>query len=149
MLSTGDHAPDLSWTAADGAEASLSKAGPAHTVLFFFPRAFSPGCTRETRQFHDRAGAFEALGAQVVGVSRDPAATLEAFSQSLCLSFPLVNDQSGKICQAYGVLWPLLGVPRRVTFIIAPGQRIAHVLRHEIHIAQHVDGALRYLDTAR
>ena len=73
MLDVGDKAPDFSAPASDGTRLSLSELRGKVVVLYFFPAAFTPGCTAETNRFRDNYGEIQALGAEVIGISTDGA----------------------------------------------------------------------------
>jgi len=94
------------------------------TVLFFFPRAFTPGCRVETAAFRDSHAELRQLGAFVVGVSTDDAPTQCRFADFMRAPFPLIADPRGEITRAYDVRWPLLNIAKRVTFVIGPSQII-------------------------
>ena len=115
MLSVGDVAPDFSAEGSDGRKSSLSELRGSVVVLYFFPRAFTPICTRETARFRDHHAEFSALGARIVGVSPDPVATQCEFGSRQGVQFPLLADPERRIASSYGVLWPLLPRVRRVT----------------------------------
>lgn len=124
-LKTGDNAPDFTAPAAlNGQEFTfrLSEAlaqGPV--VLYFYPAAFTPGCTAEAHAFADATDQYNALGAKVVGVSRDDIEKLKKFSVSACKGkFAVVADTDGKITAAYDSAMALLGMADRITYVITP-----------------------------
>lgn len=145
MLSVGDVAPDFSAEASDGRRLSLSELRGSVVVLYFFPRAFTPICTRETARFRDQHADFSALGARIVGVSPDPLETQCEFGSRQGVQFPLLADPDRRIATAYGVLWPLLPRVRRVTFVISEAGRVELVASNELQVSKHVDAVLAHL----
>jgi len=80
-------------------------------VLFFFPKAFTTGCTLETRQFRDHHDELSGLGAEVIGISADSAHRQCQFAEKERVGFPMIGDESTAICRSYDVLcrcsaWP-------------------------------------------
>jgi thioredoxin-dependent peroxiredoxin len=145
MLDVGHAAPDFSGTDCQGRDFSLSAMRGRRVVLFFFPKAFTIGCTEETRHFRDNHEHIRELGAELVGVSVDTVKTQCAFAEQENIHFPLLGDEARTISKAYDVLWPVLNVDRRVTYIIDPSGHIETVIRHEVRVYRHLDDVLRYL----
>ncbi|HEX8701711.1 MAG TPA: peroxiredoxin [Myxococcaceae bacterium] len=145
MIQVGDRAPDFTATDCQGRSVSLSSLRGRRVVLFFFPKAFTPGCTIETRAFRDNHGEIQSLGAELVGVSVDSVRTQCAFATKEDIHFALLGDEDRRISSRYEVLWPVLNVDRRVTFIIDPAGVVESVIRHEIRVYRHLDDVLRYL----
>ncbi|WP_224247797.1 peroxiredoxin [Hyalangium gracile] len=145
MIQVGDPAPEFTATDCQGHPFSLAALRGRRVVLFFFPRAFTIGCTIEIRAFRDNQARIEALGAQLVGVSVDSVSTQCAFAQQENIHFSLLGDEQRSISTAYDVLWPVLKVDRRVTFIIDPAGRVESIIRHEVRVYRHLDDVLKYL----
>lgn len=101
-LQAGDAAPAFSGTNQDGAITSLDDFSGSKLVLYFYPRAFTPGCTTEACDFRDRHEAFEARGYSIVGVSPDDPDKLADFRSEHGLPFDLVSDPDHEIARAYG-----------------------------------------------
>ena len=142
-----DLAPEFSLVDQDGETRTLSGLladGPV--VLFFYPAALSPGCTRESCHFRDLAAEFAALGATVVGISMDEVAKQGDFARRHHLGYPLVSDPDGRVAELYGVKRSLgfLRV-KRTTFVIAPDRRILAVVASEVSMSAHADRALETL----
>lgn len=146
MLRVGDIAPDFSSTDCRGRPFRLSDLRGRRVVLFFFPRAFTPGCTLENRAFRDNQERLRALGAELVGVSVDDVTRQCEFAEREGLHFPLLGDPSRELGRAYGVLWPVLKVDRRVTFILDAGGRVESVIHHEVRVYRHLDDVLAHLE---
>lgn len=147
MLKPGDTAPDIDALANDGSRFRLAdQSTKLCTVIYFFPKAFTPGCTKETKRFRDNYAELAIAGAAIVGVSTDDHDTQCRFAESTRAPFPLIGDDDKRISRAYGVLWPLIGVTRRVTFIVNALRTIEAVFQHEAQIVKHRDDVLMYVD---
>lgn len=149
MIAEGERAPDFEARTTDGRTLRLSRMRGCPVIVYFFPRAFTPGCTKEASQFRDAYPAIQELGAEVIGISVDDSRTQCDFASTLKLGFPLVADGDRAISRAWGVLWPLVGRSRRVTFVVDEEGVVRGVLRHEIRIERHRDGVLDVLRTLR
>ncbi|QRK04522.1 peroxiredoxin [Archangium violaceum] len=145
MLEVGQAAPDFTGTDCQGRPFSLSALRGRRVVLFFFPKAFTIACTEETRHFRDNHERIQSLGAELVGVSVDTVKTQCEFAEQEDIHFSLLGDEARTISKAYDVLWPVLRVDRRVTYIIGPEGVIESVIRHEVRVYKHLDDVLRYL----
>jgi thioredoxin-dependent peroxiredoxin len=145
MVEVGNPAPEFSATDCQGRPLKLSDFRGRKVVLFFFPKAFSSGCTAEVRHFRDNHEKIRALGAELLGVSVDKSDKQCEFAAKESLAFPLVGDESKEISKAYGVLWPLVRVDRRVTFIVGVGGVVESVIKHETKVYRHLDDVLAHL----
>lgn len=147
MLSAGDTAPEIDALTNDGGRFTLSaQTSKLCTVVYFFPKAFTPGCAKETKRFRDNYAEITLAGAALVGISTDDHDTQCRFAESLRAPFPMIGDSDKAISSAYGVLWPLIGRPKRVTFIVNPLRTIEAVFQHEVQIEKHRDDVLRHVD---
>ena len=125
---------------------SLLADGPI--VLFFYPAAMSPGCTKEACHFRDLAGEFAAVGSSVVGISTDPVAKQAKFSDTQRFNYPLLSDADGKVATQFGVKRGLLGrlMPvKRTTFVIDTDRTVLDVISSEFSMDMHADKALEVL----
>ena len=152
-LKVGDRAPDFSAQATQGGQvapfslAESLKKGPV--VLYFYPAAFTPGCTREAHAFADAADQFAGLGAVVLGVSHDDLAKLKEFSVSECRGkFAVAADPDQSIMKAYDSILPAHPErANRTSYVIVPdanGGRIIHVFT-DLKPDEHVGKALAAL----
>ena len=131
-LPDGATAPDFTAEASLGgntytfALADALKKGPV--VLYFYPAAFTPGCTTEAHDFAKAMPRFKALGATVIGVSHDPIAKLQRFSVSECRKqFPVASDADGRIMKEYdAVLAQHPAYANRTSYVIAPGGKVLY-----------------------
>jgi peroxiredoxin len=129
-LKPGDAAPDFATRASLGGKefdyslAAALKKGPV--VLYFYPAAFTAGCTQEAHEFAEAIDKYAALGASVIGVSSDDIATLSKFSTSECRSkFPVAADGDKKIMNAYDATLAF-GYANRTSYVIAPDGHIIY-----------------------
>jgi peroxiredoxin Q/BCP len=144
-----DLAPDFSLLDQEGNERTLSTLLVNGTVvLFFYPAALSPGCTKESCHFRDLADEFAQLDAQLVGVSMDPPERQAQFALKHGLNYPLLADVEGVVARLYGVKRSLgfLKV-KRATFVIDRDRRICDVITSEVSMNAHADRALAALRT--
>ena len=100
-ISEGEMAPDFSMPATGGRTVSLAAQRGRPFVLYFYPKADTPGCTKEACAFQEALPQFGTAGVEVIGVSRDAVSALERFAAKYQLSFPLASDDSG-VAEAYG-----------------------------------------------
>ena len=149
MLKEGDKAPDIRVHTDSGEEFRLSGLKGKRVVLYFYPRADTPGCTLEACEFLDDIKAFGKKGVAVVGVSPDKPAAQAKFKQKYDLPFTLLADEEKAAAQAYGV-WKennmygkkVMGIAR-TTFVIGPDGKIEKIyanVKAKGHAAQVLAG---------
>lgn len=148
-MKTGDRVPEFELPDQTGTVRSLSGLladGPV--VLFFYPAAMTPGCTKEACHFRDLAQEFADLGASRVGISTDAVAKQAKFSDSQRFDYPLLSDADGKVAEMFGVRRGLLGAfmpVKRTTFVIDTDRTVLDVISSEINMDTHADKALEVL----
>ena len=128
-LKVGDQAPDFTLADQEGQPVTLSKAlkeGPV--ILAFFPKAFTPGCTKQNSNFRDKYVEVEQKGAQVFGISTDTEATQRKFKAEYKLPYALLSDPDGKVARQYSGTMPLLGAANRANFVIGQDGKIAKIV---------------------
>lgn len=145
-MQQGDKVPDFRATDQKGVEVGfhdLLSAGPA--VVFFYPKAFTSGCTKESCHFRDLAGEFSALGAQRIGVSADSVDTQARFDDEHSLGYPLLSDKDKTIARIFGVkrMGPLFS--KRATFVVDSDATVLKVITSEMNMDVHADEALEAL----
>ncbi|WP_308468184.1 thioredoxin-dependent thiol peroxidase [Rathayibacter soli] len=101
-LSAGDAAPDFTLTDQEGASVSLHDFLGTNVIVYFYPAAMTPGCTKEACDFRDNLNSLKAAGYQVLGISKDAPAKLKLFQTQEQLNFPLLSDTDLAVHQAYG-----------------------------------------------
>ena len=149
MLRVGDQVEDFEAVDQHGRSQRLSDmlgAGPV--VVYFYPRAMTSGCTIESRHFNDLVDDFQAVGAQIVGVSSDSVDRQRRFREACALDFSLLSDRVGGIARRFGA--NRLGrLPfKRVTFVIGGDGVVLRVIRSETNMHVHADEALHVLRDA-
>jgi thioredoxin-dependent peroxiredoxin len=151
-LAPGAKAPEIKTQAALAGKIvdfTLSKSlakGPV--VLYFYPAAFTHGCTLEARAFAEQIGAFQQAGASVVGISIDKIETLQRFSVQECSNkFPVAVATSA-IAKAYDSVLPLFGKSNRTSYVIAPGGQILYA-HSEMDYRNHVTNTLKAVQNWR
>lgn len=102
MLDVGDALPDVALKDAEGADFMLARYRGKPLVVYFYPKADTPGCTNEAKDFTELAPDFAALGMAVVGISKDKPAKLKKFADKYGLSVILASDEPGDACEAFG-----------------------------------------------
>jgi peroxiredoxin Q/BCP len=143
----GDQVPDFELPDQDGKPRSLGQLlEQGRVVLFFYPAALSPGCTKESCHFRDLASEFAELGAQRVGISRDGVDKQRAFADKHAFDYPLLSDEDGEVAALFGVKRsvPLLAT-KRATFVIDTDRRVLAVVTSEVNMSKHADAALEAL----
>lgn len=123
-LAVGDPAPLVSAMDQDGKAVSFADVyGKGITLVYFYPKAATPGCTKEACSLRDSYAGLTAKGLQVLGVSRDNPAAQKKFRDDQKLPFALIADTDGKVAEAFHVpMIPVVGVPMRQSFIIKDGK---------------------------
>ena len=148
-MNVGDQAPDINVQTDSGEDFRLSAMKGKRVVLYFYPRADTPGCTVEACEFRDQIKAFGKQGAAVIGVSPDKPAAQAKFKQKYDLPFTLLADQDRAAAEAYGVYKEknmygkkVMGI-ERTTFVIGPDgkiEKIYHKVKAKGHAAQVLEG---------
>ncbi|MCC7349023.1 MAG: thioredoxin-dependent thiol peroxidase [Phycisphaerales bacterium] len=134
ILQAGQKAPTFKLSASNGQTIDLAGfRGKSPVVLYFYPKADTPGCTKEACGFRDTIDQFKKAKVAILGISPDPVEDVQAFSDKFTLNFPLLADSDHKVAESYGV-WQeknmmgrkYMGVVR-TTFIIDKDGKIVHV----------------------
>ena len=129
----GEMAPAFDLPASTGKNIKLADYKGKTVVVYFYPKADTPGCTTEACGFRDSADEYKKAGVEVIGISPDPVEDVKAFAEKYSLNFPLLADADHKVCEAYGV-WQersmagntFMGA-MRTTFVVGPDGKITHV----------------------
>lgn len=126
-LKVGDPAPLFKVKTQEGKEFDLATRKGSWTVLYFYPKASTPGCTKQACAFRDKIEKIRAQGADVFGISADTVEAQASFHKEHRLNFTLLADADGKIVEMYGSKMPLMKMSKRWTFIIDPDLKIREV----------------------
>jgi peroxiredoxin Q/BCP len=143
----------------EGNTVSLKDYAKTPVVLFFYPRADTPGCTVEACSFRDAIDDLKSAGVTVLGISRDTVKAQKKFADKFSLKYPLLADPDEKICEYFGVIKPksmygkLVKGVERTTYLIAPAdaegkQRVQHVWT-KVKPEGHAEEVLAYLKSAK
>ncbi len=142
MIEPGQAAPDFTLPDQDGNAVALSQLRGKTVVLYFYPKADTPGCTTQACGVRDHAAEYDAAGAVVLGVSRDSVPRLRAFADKHGLAFPLLADEDHAVAEAYGV-WVEKSMygrrffgNERTTFVI-DGEGVVREVLRKVRPAQH------------
>lgn len=154
ILKVNDVAPDFSLRSDSGETYSLTDLKGKFVVLYFYPKDNTSGCTAQACQFRDLWPDLKQKNAIVLGVSKDSLKSHKKFRENHQLNFPLLSDESGEICQKYGV-WveksmygrKYFGIERS-TFLIGPDGRIQHIWR-KVKVPGHSEDVLETLIQAQ
>lgn len=144
MAVEGEPAPPFTLTDDRGRDVSLADYAGRRLLIYFYPRAFTPGCTTEACDLRDRHEAFLQAGWQIVGISPDPPARLARFREEHHLPFPLLSDPDHRVAGAYGAWGTKRSYGRetegimRSTFAVGPDGRIQAVWRN-VRAAGHAE----------
>ena len=143
-LNPGDPAPDFTLPDQDGNPVTLSGLRGKTVVLYFYPKADTPGCTTQACGMRDHRSDYEAADAVVLGVSPDAPKKIAKFDEKYGLGFPLLGDEDHAVAEAYGV-WVKKSMygreymgNERSTFVIAPDGTVKDILR-KVKPAEHDD----------
>src|SRR5213082_2823711 len=152
-LEAGDEAPDFTLTDADGKQVTLSALRGQRVVVYFYPAAMTPGCTKQACDFRDNLRTLQDAGLAVVGISPDPPAKLREFRDAEGLTFPLLSDPDHRVLEAFGA-WgekslygkTVTGVIRSTVVIDASG--VVENAFYNVKATGHVAKLLRDLKVA-
>ena len=144
MLKPGDKAPPFTAKDHEGKEVKLDDYKGKRVVLWFYPKADTPGCTMEGCGFRDSLPQFDAKGAVVLGMSFDPPSENAAFVAKFKLPYRLLSDEGGAIAKLYGAFDPNApNYAKRNTYVIGPDQKIEQAIEKvqpKFHAAQLLKG---------
>jgi thioredoxin-dependent peroxiredoxin len=134
MLEPGAVAPDFTLPDQDGHDVTLSALRGGPVVVYFYPKADTPGCTTQACGVRDREADYAAAGARVLGVSPDPVKRVKKFHDKQALNFTLLADEDHEVCEAYGV-WVEKSMygktywgAQRATFVLDAEGVVRHVI---------------------
>ncbi len=141
MPKQGQRLPDVEFITEGGERLAAGELGGKNTVLYYYPKDDTPGCTKEACAFRDRMGDYAEAGIQVYGVSLDPPESHRRFREKYNLNFPLLTDEAGRAAEALGVLREGGKSANRVTFLLDANGTIKRVYP-EVSPETHADEIL-------
>jgi peroxiredoxin Q/BCP len=142
MPERGQRLPDVEFITEGGERLAAGDLGGKKTVLYFYPKDDTPGCTKEACAFRDRMGDYEQADIRVYGVSLDSPESHRRFREKHNLNFPLLTDEDGRAAEALGVLRENRKRANRVTFLLDQDGGIARVYP-EVSPETHADEILQ------
>jgi peroxiredoxin Q/BCP len=152
-LTAGDTAPDFTLADSEGNKVSLSDFRGQRVVVYFYPAAMTPGCTKQACDFRDNLGELNGAGYQVLGISPDKPEKLAKFVEKEGLTFPLLSDPEKTVLQAWGAFGEKKNYGRvvqgviRSTFVVDPEGKI-EVAQYNVRATGHVAKLMRDLSIA-
>jgi len=147
MLAVGSTAPDFSATLDDGTPFKLSEfRGKQNVVLYFYPKDFTPGCTKEACSFRDSYDEIAAYDAIIFGVSGDDTSSHARFRETHRLPFPLIPDPDKAIIKLYEAKGTFGLMTARATYVIDKMGVIRAAIRHDFRVGEHVPEVLAALE---
>ena len=145
-MNPGDKIPDFTASDQNGVPVTFSEVvaeGPV--VVFFYPKAMTTGCTKESCHFRDLEGEFAAVGARRIGVSADSVERQQRFDQKHALGFTLLSDSDRTIARIFGVKRPGPLMNKRATFVVDRDGTLIEEINSEMNMDVHADRALELL----
>ncbi|MEO3433774.1 thioredoxin-dependent thiol peroxidase [Inquilinus sp. CAU 1745] len=147
-VEVGRKAPDFTLPTAGGGEVTLSKLRGRKVIVYFYPKADTPGCTKESCGFNDALPDFTGSGAEIIGISKDPVKKLDKFADKYGLKFTLASDEPGAVVEAFGS-WveksmygrKYMGIDRS-TFLIDENGTVQAAWR-KVKVPGHVEEVLK------
>jgi thioredoxin-dependent peroxiredoxin len=146
-LKVHDTAPDFSLPSTNGQTFDYYKAMEGKPcIIYFYPKDFTRTCTTEACDFRDNMSFFNNFEIDVFGISRDKMETHLKFKEEHQLPFELLSDPSGNVCKAYKALVPLIGIPKRVTYLIDKDRKVRAVYENFFGAKQHIQEMITELN---
>lgn len=146
-LPKNSQAPDFSLPSTTGKIFTLSKDLQGKVgVIYFYPKDFTPGCTKEACEFRDSFEFFRDLDTTIIGISRDTIETHLQFKETFRLPFELLSDVEGKVANLYKASVPLIKFTRRITYLLDKNQSIVAAYENMFDARKHIQKMIGELD---
>ncbi|MBX2842307.1 MAG: peroxiredoxin [Flammeovirgaceae bacterium] len=138
-LKINQKAPDFTLFSTKGKAFNLSRDMQGKPcIIYFYPKNFTPGCTKEACGFRDARSIFEELDIPIFGISRDSKESHLKFRENYKLPYHLLSDENGQVCRAYKALIPFLGIPKRITYLLDKNHKIVGVYESMFDAYGHI-----------
>jgi len=146
-LKVNDTAPNFSLPSTNGQTFDFYKEMDGKPcIIYFYPKDFTRTCTAEACDFRDNMSFFNNFEIDVFGISRDKMETHTKFKEEHQLPFELLSDTAGSVCKAYKALVPLIGIPKRVTYLIDKDRKVRAVYENFFGAKQHIQEMITELN---
>ena len=140
-------APDFTLPSTDGTDFTLHDHLGKPCVIYFYPKDFTPGCTKEACEFRDQFAEFRGLEIPVYGISRDSIHTHLKFKEKHQLPFDLLADLNGEVAAKYKALIPIVGITKRITYLLNKDHKIAAVYDSLFNFNNHISTMVQKIKT--
>ena len=144
-LKVQEKAPNFKLSSTSGNDFKLSEQVGEPIILFFYPKNFTKVCTAEVCEFRNAFSEFRDLNVKVVGVSQDTISSHQKFKEENKLPFELLSDPKGKVAKLYKATIPVIGMNRRITYLLNKDLRIKAVYENMFTADQHVKEMIKVL----
>jgi len=146
-IQPGESIPHFSLVDQHGNTVTIqNEVGKQNLVIYFYPKDYTPGCTKEACKFRDEFEDFKDTNAMVIGISSDSQQMHQKFADRYRLPFTLLSDPGNKVRKLFGVPSKLMGLlPGRVTFVVDKQGKVVHTFDAQFQAEKHVEEALRIL----
>lgn len=139
MLKINERAPDFTLPSTNGRNFNLySDQAGKPCILYFYPKDFTPGCTKEAIDFKEHFDFFKNFQIDIYGISRDPIQTHLEFKKSYNLPFDLLSDEKGKVAELYKATVPLINFTKRITYLLDKRQKIIAAYENMFASGNHI-----------
>jgi peroxiredoxin Q/BCP len=146
-MKVGEAAPDFALPSHMGGTIRLSDiVGKKNIVLYFYPKDFTAGCTKEAKEFSNKYEIFKELDAEVFGISSDSIDSHRSFASYCKIPFIIMSDEGGEVRRLYGVPKTFGLIPGRITYIIDKRGIVRHVFSSQFNAKSHIDEAIEALN---
>lgn len=148
-LKIGSKAPNIKLQSTSGKTFNLDvdlKDKPC--IVYFYPKDFTPGCTEEACTFRNAFSELRGLEVNVIGISKDSISSHQKFKKQHNLPFELLSDPEGVACKAYDALIPIIGIPKRITYLLDADHRVSAVYQDMFGAKKHVEKMLEKMKSA-
>jgi peroxiredoxin Q/BCP len=149
-LKINSKAPDFSLKDTEGNLFRLSKEiSPKGHLILFYPKAFTPGCTKEVCRFSEDYGFFSSRGIGITGISHDSPETLKSFKERYHLPFALLSDPGRVVCRQYNAVYPFGLLTKRISYFIDGEGIIRHISDNLMNPDVHLSQAMRFIENRK